>query len=147
MKIAARAPDLRSRIRFDKPSDQEHPAGGKRRGWVAQGIRWAQIIQQRGGEGVQAQRLAGTQPAIIIVRFDSLTVQIDPSWRAVHISDGEVVRGYALKTAVDMEGGRQYITMQAVSGDADADYDVETYFNLDFADETNSGYVALFEDV
>jgi hypothetical protein len=73
----------------------------------------------RGGEAVQAQRLAGTQPAIIIVRYDSQTRTITPAWRAIHQVDGQAVATYALKTAVDMEGDFKFWTMMAEAGAAD----------------------------
>jgi SPP1 family predicted phage head-tail adaptor len=120
MKPAARAGELRFRVRFDKKVAVEDPAGGSTETWTAQFTRWADIRQQRGGEGVQAQRLQGTQPALIIVRYDSETNLIEPSWRAVRVVDDEDRETYDLKTAVDMEGDRQFITMQAVSGDPES---------------------------
>jgi SPP1 family predicted phage head-tail adaptor len=120
MKPAAKAGQLKFRVRFDKKVETEDPAGGSTTAWVAQFTRWADIRQQRGGEGVQAQRLQGTQPALIVVRYDSESLLIEPSWRAVRVVDDITKETYDLKTAVDMEGDRQFITMQAVSGDPDS---------------------------
>jgi SPP1 family predicted phage head-tail adaptor len=121
MKPAAKTGELDKRVRFDKQvSTGSAAAGGETLQWQPQFTRWARIINQKGGEGVQSQRLQGTQPAIIIVRYDSATLLIEPSWRAVRVVDGVDRDVYALKTAVDMEGRNQFISMQAVSGEPDA---------------------------
>lgn len=113
------AGDLKWRVRFDSQADIPDEFGGSTRGWVEQFSRAAAIMPMRGGEGIQAQRLAGTQPVLIMVRFDSLTRTIDPSWRAVEMLNGAAVRYYGLKTAEDMERKREFITMMAVAGGAD----------------------------
>ncbi len=118
-KDPAQAGDLRFRVLFQKMAAGDATYGTADGAWQDQFTRWARIIQQRGGEEVQAQRLAGTQPAIIIVRYDSQTKTITPAWRALHQVDGQTVATYALKTAVDVEGDRKFWTMQATSGDAD----------------------------
>lgn len=120
MKPPVRTGDLKFRVRFDRKDSTEDPAGGIVRGWVEHCTRQAAIINQRGGEGVQAQRLQGTQPAIIIVRKDSQTAAIQPSMRAVLLRDGSPMAYYDIKTAADMEGERQFISMQAVIGEPDA---------------------------
>lgn len=114
------AGDLRWRVRFDKQSTGEDPYGGTVSGWEEQFSRSAEIIPMKGGEPVMAQRLTGTQPVLIKVRFDSMTRTIEPSWRAVEMLNGTPVRYYAIKSPPeDMERERQYITMVAVSGEPD----------------------------
>lgn len=113
------AGDLKWRVRFDKPEVNTDPFGGSVRAWVAQFDRAAEFKPMKGGEGVHAQRLAGTQPQLLIVRFDSKTRTIDPSWRAVEMLNDVEVKFYALKTAEDMERKREYITMIAIEGVAD----------------------------
>jgi len=124
MKTPASAADLRFRVRFDKKVEQSDPGGGTVSAWSMLGtgsfIRWADIRPMRGGEEIQAQRLTGTQPVIIIVRADSSIKTVDPSWRAVRVTDGTDGDTYALKTAQDMEMGNQFITFMGVAGDADA---------------------------
>ncbi len=73
----------------------------------------------RGGEGVQAQRLVGTQPVLIIVRSDSESREITSDWRAVEMKDGTAVRYYALQLVEDMERERKFITMIAEAGEPD----------------------------
>lgn len=113
--------DLKWRVRFDKQvAVGGDPYGGSLNNeWVEQFSRAAEITPLKGSEPVIAQRLTGSQPALIKVRFDSMTRTIDPSWRAVEMLNGTPVRYYALKTAEDMERQRQFITMMAVAGDAD----------------------------
>lgn len=118
-KEPAKAGDLRCRVLFQKMAAGDATYGDADGAWQDQFTRWARIIQQRGSEEVQAQRLKGVQPAIIIVRYDSETKTITPAWRCIHQVDGVAVATYALKTAVDMEGDRKFWTMQAVAGVAD----------------------------
>lgn len=113
--------ELRFRVRFDKEVDSTtDPAGGSLTGWKEQFTRWASIQPLQGGEPVIGQRLTGTQPVIIMVRYDSDTVKIDSSWRAVEMLNGREVKFYALKTVEDMDRERHFITMMAVAGLADA---------------------------
>lgn len=114
------AGSLRFRVRFEKQAEVDDPAGGTLSDWQPQFIRWADIRPLQGGEGVQAQRLTGTQPVLIIVRRDSQTVLIDSSWRAVEMNGTVDVETYALKTAEDMERAKKFITCMAVAGAADA---------------------------
>lgn len=115
------AGDLKWRVRFDKQTSVEDPYGGTiNNQWVEQFSRAAEITPLKGGEGVMGQRLQGTQPVLIKVRFDSLTRTIEPSWRAVELLNNVAVRYYAIKSPPeDMERERQFITMVAVSGEAD----------------------------
>ena len=107
------------RIRFDKPGEVPDPFGGTVPGWVDQFSRLARIIPAKGGEGVQAQRLAGTQPVYIIVEWDSSTRTIETSWRAVEILNGVEIAYYAIKTSADMERERRNWTIFAVQGGPD----------------------------
>jgi head-tail adaptor len=114
------AGDLKWRVRFDKQVAVEDPFGGTANNqWQEQFSRAAAIIPMMGGEPVMAQRLTGTQPVLIKVRFDSLTRTIVTSWRAVEMLNGVPVRYYGIKTAEDMERSREFITMMAIAGDAD----------------------------
>lgn len=113
------AGDLRWRVRFEKRTEVEHELGGTTSGWDTKFTRYACLKPMRGGEGVQQQRLQGTQPVLIIVRRDSQTKLIDPSWRAVELLNNIPIRFYALKTAEDMERDNRFITMIGEQGAAD----------------------------
>lgn len=108
------------RVRFDKQVSVPADGGGVQTDWLPQFTRWSDIRPMRGGEGIQAQRLVGTQPALLIVMADSSTKQIDPSWRAVELKNNQPVHYYAIKTAADMERKNKYITMVVVEGDPDS---------------------------
>lgn len=120
MNVPAESGDLRFRVRFDKQTEVSDPYGSTVSEWTEQFTRWADIRPMKGGEGIQAQRLVGTQPVLILVRYDNLTKTIDTSWRAVEMLNGSPVRFYGLKTAEDMERDRKFITMIAEAGAADS---------------------------
>lgn len=58
--------------------------------WATVEVRRAEIINLRGGEGVQAQRLQGLQPVVVAVRADTLTRSVDTAWRAVNERTAQV---------------------------------------------------------
>lgn len=114
------AGDLKWRVRFDKQVSVPDPFGGDLNNqWQEQFSRAAEIVALAGGEGVQAQRLTGTQPYRIRVRFDSMTRTIETSWRGVELLNGVPQRYFALKTAEDMDRSREWLTILAVTGVAD----------------------------
>jgi head-tail adaptor len=115
------AGDLKWRVRFDKPGSVNDPAGGELNDtWEEQFTRAAEIRPLKGSEPVMAQRLNGMQPSLIVVRFDSLTRTIDPSWRVVELLNGADVRYYSITSPPeDMERERKYITIMAVQGAPD----------------------------
>lgn len=81
--------------------------------WEAQFTRSAEIRPLRGGETVLAARLSGTQPVLIIVRYDSQTRTITPDWRAVDAREGTV---YAIESASDIERAKEWFTITGQSG-------------------------------
>lgn len=112
--------ELKFRVRFDKKVAADDPAGGTMGDWTPQFTRFAAIAPNIGGEQVMAQRLTAKQPVNIFVRYDSQTLLIDPTWRAVEMRDDTEFCVYALKTAEDMERNKMYITLLGVAGEADA---------------------------
>lgn len=73
----------------------------------------ASIDAQRGGEAVQSQRLAGSTPTDIIVRYSALTASILPSDR-VRDANGAI---YAVKWAGSLDEGRpRWIMLSCVTG-------------------------------
>lgn len=77
--------------------------------------RWAKYLMRPGSETVLAARLTGQQPVTIIMRQDSQTRTIGTDWRAVDVRDGTV---YAIKAAADLDRGRQWWTLECISGEA-----------------------------
>lgn len=106
---------MRDRLRFEKRVEIEDGAGNTVGDWASQFVRSAEIRPLKGTESVIAARLQGTQPALVMVRFDSQTETITPEWRAVDTRDGTI---YAIQTAADMERRREWITMMCVAGGA-----------------------------
>lgn len=108
------AGDLRDRLRFEKRTATADEYGNPVTGeFASQFSRAVQIKPLKGGEEVIASRLQGTQPVVIIARYDSMTRLITPEWRAVDAGDGTV---YAIRTAADMDRRHQWIEMMAEAG-------------------------------
>lgn len=108
------AGDLQERLRFESPSPVDDGAGNYSEGWTSEFTVWAGVKPLRGGEGVIAARLAGTQPVIITVRRSTQSRDIRPEWRAVDVRSGAV---YQLKAPpADMQGTRMYLDFLAESG-------------------------------
>jgi SPP1 family predicted phage head-tail adaptor len=105
---------LRERIAFGTrtatPDAYGNPVTGD---FADQFTVWASILPLKGGEGVQAARLGGTQPVIIRVRYNSQSIQIQPHWRARDTRTGVE---YNITSAADMERKRRYIDIMAVAG-------------------------------
>lgn len=69
------------RVTFQQrgPDENQDPLGA----WVDVYTCDAKVVSAKGGESVQAQRLAGNQPAVIIVRRCAETRDLDNTFRAV----------------------------------------------------------------
>jgi len=114
--MLSRAGDMNDRLRFESRKATDDGYGNEVAGpWTAQFTRWADIWTMRGGEEVHASRLQGIQPLRIIVYSDSETRTITPEWRAVDTRSGAI---YAIKAVVDEERRGQYLTLDAVLGEA-----------------------------
>ena len=108
------ASDLRDRVRLEMREEVDDGWGGTAPGdWAAQFERNACILLSKGGETVIAARLQSVQPALIIVRFDTETATITPTWRLIETRSGTV---YNIRTAADMERRRRFITLLCESG-------------------------------
>src|SRR5690606_29427747 len=107
------ASDLRDRVRLEKREEIDDGYGGVVGQWVTQFERDACILLSKGGETVIAARLQSVQPALIIVRFDTETATITPTWRLIETRSGTV---YNIRTAADMERRRRFITLLCEPG-------------------------------
>ena len=105
--------DLRDRVRFDRRAQGGDGYGNTVEGWDDGFTRWAQIKPLKGGEDVIGARLQGTQPVIIIVRFDPQTSALTTDMRAVDVRNGVT---YAITSVADMERRREFITLMATAG-------------------------------
>ena len=108
--------DLREVVRFQTRTETDDGYGNQVSGeWTAQFTRWCDVRPLRGTEEVVASRLQGIQPVRIVVYSDTETRTITPEWRAVDTRGGQV---YAIKSIVDEERLSQYLTLDAVLGEA-----------------------------
>ncbi|MBA3570569.1 MAG: phage head closure protein [Pyrinomonadaceae bacterium] len=107
--------DLRERVALDKRGTTPDIYGNVNNAFVEQFTIAARIRPLKGGEGVQAARLTGTQPVLISVRYSSQTKLIQSDWRARNTRTGTV---FSIKTAVNTDERKQFIDMMAVAGEA-----------------------------
>lgn len=107
--------DLRDRVRFDRRGTAQDDYGNTIGLWQDGFTRWTQIKPLKGGEEVIGARLSGTQPVIMIVRFDPETSAITTDMRAVDTRSG---LEYAITSAADMERRRTWMTLMCVAGRA-----------------------------
>jgi SPP1 family predicted phage head-tail adaptor len=73
---------LRDRPTFQRRAIDENgdPLGD----WEEPGITvWAEVLPLKGGEPVMQQRLQGTTPVSVSIRYSSVTKAIDNAWRMV----------------------------------------------------------------
>lgn len=115
------ASDLRHRVRVDYRPATEGDGGSGVGDWTVFCTRWAAIrpLMSGAGDAVMGDRLAGKQPALLILRRDSVTKNIVPGMRAVRLvkdADGET---YFIRNPFDMEQDNRFVTLVAVYGDAD----------------------------
>lgn len=112
------AGDLRHRVKFQRRAEGDDGYGNPVEGWTDLGIeRAASLTPTRGGEDVQAGRVAGKASWDCWVRNDSGTRQITTSDRVVDVRDPS--RTFNVTFADDMDGDRVWILMQLTSGGVD----------------------------
>jgi SPP1 family predicted phage head-tail adaptor len=108
------AGELRGRIAFDRRAVVDDSYGNTVAGdWQEQFVVWARIQPLKGGEGVQAARLAGSQPVVIRVRLSSSTRQIGADWRARDARKGTL---FNITSMANMDEKNAYLDVLATSG-------------------------------
>lgn len=106
---------LNRRVAFDAPKKVKDAHGGVKNGFAddADATRvWANFRFLRGGETVQAARLAGRQPIVVTIRNSSQSKIIDTSWR-MRDSDGEV---YNIRSGPVPSDDRLYLEFTVEGG-------------------------------
>jgi len=73
----------------------------------------ARIQPIKGGESVIADRLQGTQPVVIRVRYEPQTLSANTDWRAQDLRSGVI---YQIKSLANMDEKRHYIEFLAIAG-------------------------------
>lgn len=110
------AGDLRHKVKFQRrPVGDDDGYGNPEGGFVDLGIvRSASLTPTRGGEDVQAGRVAGKASWDCWVRNDSGTRQITTGDRVVDARDPS--RAFNIRFIGDMDGDRTWLLMQLESG-------------------------------
>lgn len=113
----AGAGELRERLSFQRRLAVDDGYGNPVSGdWTEQFTCAARIQPLKGGEGVQAARLSGTQPVILAIRLSVAARQVTTSWRAVDVRRGTI---YNLTSLANMDERGAMLEILAVSGEAD----------------------------
>lgn len=103
---------LNKRVAFERPLETSNGAGGTIEGWAPEFTVWAVYRRLRGGETVQAARLAGSQPTVITVRSSVQARRVTTDWRARDERTGEV---FNLRAIVETDD-RSMLEITAESG-------------------------------
>jgi head-tail adaptor len=98
---------------FEQPMKVDDGHGGKVQGWGNTVTADASFRFLRGGETVQASRLAGRQPVVVTVYDSSQTRAIRPSWRMRDQRSGTI---YNVRSGPVPTDDRQYLEFTVESG-------------------------------
>lgn len=104
--------DLRARMTFQARVEVDNGRGSALADFADQFTVWAGLTPIRGGETIIAQRLAGTQPFFITVRWSADTDKIRADWRAKI----GTTRLFNITSAVDRDGRKQWVDLTATEG-------------------------------
>lgn len=120
--MTLRTSDLTWRVAFDPPILGED---GAEASWdMAAAIEErAHIRWLRGGEAVQAARLAGRQPAVVSIRASVAGRMITSDWRMRRLDEGEVTTGpdwigpsWQVRTAPVLTDDRRFLEITIEGG-------------------------------
>jgi head-tail adaptor len=98
---------------FEEPGKVDNGYGGTEQGWFNPVKADASFRFLRGGETVQASRLAGRQPAVVTVYDNSQTRAITTSWRMRDARSGTV---YNVRSGPVATDDRQCLEFTVESG-------------------------------
>lgn len=99
-------------VRFEAPTSVSDGQGGREEGWTPMHTCRARFQNLRGGEVVQAARLAGQQPVVATVRKCAAMAGLNTSW-IMH--DERRSHVYNITSLVPSDN-RLYIEITAVRG-------------------------------
>ena len=81
--------------------------------WIERFRANARIQFIKGKEEVLADRLQGTQPVVIICRYEPQVLTVNSDWQIRDVRSGVI---YQIKSQANMDEKRQYIDFLAVAG-------------------------------
>lgn len=99
-------------VAFDAPTPQADGQGGREDGWTQGHACRAQFLYLRGGETVQAARLAGRQPVVVTIRQCDAARLITPEWRMRDTRRSDV---YNIRSIVPTDD-RMYLELTCEKG-------------------------------
>lgn len=99
-------------VAFDSPTESADAAGGVVSGWTEEFATRAHFRYLRGGETVQAARLAGRQPVVVTIRSHAEAAAITTAWRMRDTRRGVA---YNIRAIVQLED-RRFIELTCESG-------------------------------
>lgn len=100
-------------LQFASPTEVIDEYGGTQQGWTEEIPQIsAKLIYLRGGETVQAARLAGRQPVVAVVRRNEATALIQTDWLMRDVRSGVAYNIRAIPPTED----RRYFEITAESG-------------------------------
>lgn len=73
----------------------------------------ARITPLKGGEAVIADRLQGTQPYVLTIRYCDAAKLLKPEWRARNLRTGAI---YEIKSIANPDEKRKYMAIVAIDG-------------------------------
>lgn len=83
-----------------------------RTGWTEMFVTRANVRNLRGGETVQASRMAGKQPVVLTIRRQEAAAEVSNDWRARDTRSGVVYNITAIVSTDD----RKFYEITAISG-------------------------------
>ena len=98
---------------FEQPGDVTDDYGNLTGGWVNPVTADAAFMFLRGGETVQASRLAGRQPIVVTVHDTSQTRAVNTSWRLRNARTGEI---YNIRSGPVPTDNHQFVEFTVESG-------------------------------
>lgn len=103
---------MQASLAFDEPVQIPDGSGGTNASWAERYACRAKIRYLRGGETVQAARLAGRQPVVVSIRRCAAAEAITPAWRMRDARSGTI---YNIRTVVPSDD-RRWLEVTAESG-------------------------------
>ncbi|OWJ70993.1 phage head-tail adapter protein [Haematobacter missouriensis] len=88
------------RVAFDEPIATPNGQGGQLMGWTERLHAYARIMWLRGSETVIAARLAGRQPAVVVIPSSTIARLITTEWRMRDVRSGDV---FNIRTMVESD--------------------------------------------